>query len=56
MTIEGDWVFTVPSFRFDIIEMVTDTFDKVEISLGLEGIGLPEAQYLFVTKHLYGLN
>lgn len=53
LTIDGDWVFKVPSFKFDAIELVSEDTNTFEISLGILGIGLPEPEYLTATKHLY---
>jgi hypothetical protein len=50
-----DWIFTTSSFMLNDTELVGNT-NKVEVSMAINGLGLPDNEYLVVARKLYGMS
>ncbi len=52
----NEWRFKPFSFKFSDIELVSATATLLDVSMGLNGIGFPESEYMMVARHLFELN
>lgn len=51
----NDWRFKASSFKFADSELIEGS-SQIDISLALNGFGLPEDEYMTVARKLYGVN
>ena len=52
----NEWRFKPSSYKFSDIELVSTTATLLDVSMGLNGIGFPEAEYMVVARQLFALN